>query len=229
MPDKPDFDQEPVAKSGSHEAVPEAARLEFAEARRQATGRQCGKCTMCCTVLGVDEPPHLTKPPDTKCQHCVPGKGCMIYERRPRKCQNFYCQWLVDPKLDDLWYPLTAKIVILPGGNADGSNTQQLVFEVDPRRPDRWLQHPYFERITKYALTHRTTVRAGKHWYTLIPRGDAENSEKVTLGWRSKITTIKPDKIGPGYFKTPRGDFRWVEVVPLAEFFDTWRSSASRV
>ncbi len=205
----------------NHEAAPEVARLEVAEARRQATGRQCGKCTMCCTILGVDDPPHLTKPPDVKCQHCTPGKGCMIYERRPRKCQNFYCQWLVDSTLDDLWYPLTAKIVIYRGGN-----TQQLVFEVDPHRPDRWLQQPYFERITNYALVHGTTVRAGKHWYTLLPRGATENSENVTIGWRSKITSIKPDKIGPD-FKSPRGDFRWVEVVPLAEFFNSWRSSAS--
>jgi hypothetical protein len=179
---------------------------------------------MCCTILGVNEPPHLTKPPDTKCQHCVPGKGCMIYERRPRKCQSFYCQWLVDPQLDDLWYPLTAKIVIYP--NSDGSST--LVFEVDPRRPDRWLQHPYFERITNYALAHGTSVRAGKHWYTLLPRRAAENPEKKVIVGRS-ITTIKPDKIGPGYLKSPLGDVRWVEIVPLAESFDAWRSSASRV
>ena len=212
MPDQPKFDQELVAKFGG------AAGLE---ARRQATGRQCGKCTMCCTVLGVDEPPHLTKPPDTKCQHCVPGEGCMIYERRPRKCQNFYCQWLLDPTLDDLWYPLTAKIVIVPG--SDGSNTE-LVFEVDPQRPDSWLRDPYFKRISNFAMHRSTTVRAGKHWYTLLPRRNAENPESVTIGWRSKITTIKPDKIGPGYIKTPRGEFRWVEVVPLAEFFDTWRS-----
>ena len=188
---------------------------EIQEARRRATGRQCGKCTMCCTILGVDE---LTKPPDTKCQHCAPGKGCSIYERRPISCRGFYCQWLVDPTLDDAWYPLAAKILIYP--NAAGSEPGY-VFEVDPHRPDRWLQQPYFERISNFAFVHRNSfVRAGKHWYLLLPREVAETHPKSPIRWGTKTVDFKPDKIGPSYFKSPDGDFHWVEVIPLAEFFD---------
>ena len=206
MPEKPDFDKEQVARL---------------ETRRQATGRQCGKCTMCCTLMGVDEPPHLTKPPNTKCQHCVPGKGCTIYERRPSTCRGFYCQWLVDSTVDDTLYPLTAKIVtyINEGGN--------LGFSVDPHRPDRWLQHPYFERISNLALARgNTTLRVGKHWYVLLPREVADGRRKGSIRWRANtVVQFKPDWIGPpGYIKSPRGDFRWVEVIPPAEFFDAWRS-----
>jgi hypothetical protein len=210
MPDKPDFDQEQVARL---------------ETRRQATGRQCGKCTMCCTLMGVDEPPHLTKPPNTKCQHCVPGKGCTIYERRPDTCRGFYCQWLVNPQLDDLLYPLTAKIVTYIASFDGNSN---LAFTVDPHRPDRWLQHPYFERISNLALAFPipATVRAHKHWYMLLPRVDADGLRKSTINWcANTVVHFKPDWIGPpGYIKSPRGDFRWVELIPPAEFFDAWRS-----
>ena len=219
MPDKPDFDQELVAKLGSRDAI-----REVAEAQRQATGRQCGKCTMCCTLMGVDEPPHLTKPPNTKCQHCVSGKGCTIYEHRPDMCRGFYCQWLVNPKLDDLLYPLTAKIVTYETSFAGNRN---LAFAVDPHRPDRWLQHPYFERISNLALARgNTTLRVGKHWYVLLPREVADGRRKGTIRWRANtVVQFRPDWIGPpGYIKSPRGDFRWVEVIPPAEFFDAWRS-----
>jgi hypothetical protein len=200
------------------------------EARLKATGHRCGNCTLCCFILGVDTP-DLTKPPDTKCRHCVASKGCTIYERRPALCRAFHCQWLTDPSLGDLWYPLTARIVINPVCNDDGSNPC-LVFEVDPRRPGRWLQAPYFEEISNITLGLRgiygTTVRCGRHWYVMVPQRMATDPFlQAVMG--DQTVGIIPGKIGPSYIKSPLGDFEWVEVAMPDGFAETgWRSSEKR-
>jgi hypothetical protein len=200
--------------------------LEIAEAQRKATGRECGACSMCCYVLGVDEPPEISKPPDRWCQHCKPGKGgCAIYERRPRLCRAFHCAWLLNSELEDFWYPLTSRIVINPVCNEDGSNPC-LVFEVDPRRNDRWLQNPYFEQISNIAIQRRgTTVRVGKRWFLLLPREAAENPSSITVGLGTGITRVIPGKIGPGRIKSPFGEFEWIEVEPTAEMVERWRAA----
>ncbi len=54
--------------------------------------RQCGSCTACCTVMGVEE---LSKPSFKSCTHVV-TQGCGIYSDRPQSCRNFVCVWLLD-------------------------------------------------------------------------------------------------------------------------------------
>lgn len=53
--------------------------------------RSCGPCTLCCTLMGVDE---LDKPAAQKCAHDC-GKGCRIYDDRPTSCREFSCLWLL--------------------------------------------------------------------------------------------------------------------------------------
>lgn len=69
-----------------------------------ASPRECGACTACCTVLGV---PELGKPRHLRCTH-LGAKGCRVYADRPGSCRTFACQWLrgvleadggVDPEL----------------------------------------------------------------------------------------------------------------------------------
>src|SRR5579872_4156139 len=54
------------------------------------TGRTCGECTACCTVLAVVE---LHKPARWACDH-VACSGCQTYETRPSACRDFHCLWL---------------------------------------------------------------------------------------------------------------------------------------
>ena len=184
---------------------------EDIEARRQQTGRQCGHCTMCCYVLGVDAPPKMSKPPDVWCKHCEPSKGCMIYDDRPKACRSFHCQWLLDASFDDAWYPAKSRIVI---------NL------TDPRRPDRWLQHPYYKIISNIALAHHgTTVRVGQRWYILVPRSVAENPSRITNTASRGIAKIIPGKVGRDYVQSAFGQFAWIEVVPTAEARERWKAA----
>ena len=49
----------------------------------------CGGCTVCCTVVGVND---LGKPFYARCEHQI-ERGCGIYLDRPRGCRDFVCAW----------------------------------------------------------------------------------------------------------------------------------------
>lgn len=55
------------------------------------TQRFCGTCTACCKTHPVKE---IRKAPNQWCRHCAKGRGCRIYDTRPRGCREFQCQWL---------------------------------------------------------------------------------------------------------------------------------------
>ena len=72
--------------------MPAVTRVLEAELLSQtsAPGRECGRCTACCSVLAIVE---LQKPPRRACDHLCPS-GCGIYEDRPASCREFHCLWL---------------------------------------------------------------------------------------------------------------------------------------
>jgi hypothetical protein len=55
-------------------------------------GRVCGACSLCCTLLRVDQ---LGKPGGTRCSHQRSnGPGCGIHAARPAICRAYRCLWL---------------------------------------------------------------------------------------------------------------------------------------
>jgi Fe-S-cluster containining protein len=64
------------------------------ERELRAASRSCGTCSLCCTVLRVDE---LEKRAGEDCVHqCADdthGTGCGIYETRPEICRAYQCLW----------------------------------------------------------------------------------------------------------------------------------------
>ena len=54
-------------------------------------GRACGACSLCCTLLRVDE---LAKLGGTPCLHQRAEGGCAIHARRPAICRRYRCLWL---------------------------------------------------------------------------------------------------------------------------------------
>lgn len=123
--------------------------------------RQCGSCSMCCKVLGVPE----VKKDHAWCPHvALPGGGCKIYTNRPERCRDFHCQWLIDGRHPDYWFPAKSKIVI-DARIKDG--TKYVVFIVDPAYPGRWREEPYFSDI-KTIASAGIEGRLGERWTTLV-------------------------------------------------------------
>jgi hypothetical protein len=72
-------------------ADPAALEAEMRAIQKQyhVTGRTCGECTACCTVMAITE---LSKDNYTPCPNCA-GKSCMIYDARPTTCRGWSCEW----------------------------------------------------------------------------------------------------------------------------------------
>ncbi len=94
----------------------------------------CGDCTMCCKIMGVNDPA-LKKPPNQWCTHCQIGKGCGIYESRPVDCRKFECLWLQTPDMPDGLRPDKSKVVFWV--TTDGKT---VIAGVDPARPDAYKE-----------------------------------------------------------------------------------------
>jgi hypothetical protein len=127
------------------------------------TKRECGSCSLCCKVMGVPE----VKEDFKWCPHCAPGHkagGCQIYENRPERCRDFHCQWLIDQRFGDYWFPKKAKILV--DHKLDGE-TAYVYFVVDHDYPNRWREEPYFSDIKKIARAG-LAGSLGKKWVTLV-------------------------------------------------------------
>lgn len=89
--------------------------------------RGCDGCTFCCKIMGVKE---LDKPVNKWCPECTIGKGCNIYNDRPRECQEFICAWLTRADIPLELRPDKCH-VMFTGRQGDGT----VHVHVDPARP----------------------------------------------------------------------------------------------
>jgi hypothetical protein len=120
-----------------------------AEQGQPASGRVCGECSLCCKLMSI---PELHKPEAHWCTHCKPGHGCSIYQQRPGSCRDFGCKWLLDPKIDDIWYPRRSKMVLHAVINEFGTPPVLMKVLIDRAYPTAWRQEPYYSQIKQMAL-----------------------------------------------------------------------------
>jgi Fe-S-cluster containining protein len=80
------------------------------ERQRRAAARACGTCSLCCTVLRVDE---LGKSAGQDCPNQRGELGCGIYEIRPEICRSYECLWRQGGLEEDERPDLTGGIVDL--------------------------------------------------------------------------------------------------------------------
>ena len=98
--------------------------------------RECGECSMCCKLLGVEE---LEKPKNKWCSHCKISEGCAIYESRPPSCRNFKCLWIINDKMPEELRPDRAKVVFYePQEDISPGVTADLMMLEDPQMSGRW-------------------------------------------------------------------------------------------
>jgi hypothetical protein len=151
--------------------------------RQVLPGRNCGGCTLCCKLLGVEE---IETPPLGWCPHCDVGKGCTIYQHRPTECRQFDCEYLLDGALGEHWKPSKCKMVV---ALEDGANP--LVIHVDPSRPHAWRQEPFYSEIRQWA---RAAAREGRQ--VIVWQGD----RKIVISPDDAADPARaePNQLAPG-------------------------------
>ncbi|HXS06022.1 MAG TPA: hypothetical protein VN723_04465 [Rhizomicrobium sp.] len=65
-------------------------------------GRECGDCTVCCTVPTIDQP-GIRKRAGATCRHC--DHGCRIHDTRPEVCRQYFCAWRRMEIFSEDWRP----------------------------------------------------------------------------------------------------------------------------
>jgi hypothetical protein len=137
--------------------VPVEAMINLPASESGLPGRSCGTCTLCCRLPEIDE---LSKPANEWCVNCVAGKGCAIYDDRPKLCRDFLCFWMVSERLGPEWDPSTANMMVYRQG-------QQITVLVDPAHPSAWRREPYSTQLRQWAVEARE--RGG---YIIVFAGD---------------------------------------------------------
>jgi hypothetical protein len=136
--------------------------------------RDCGTCTLCCKLLAVQE---IEKPAWTMCAHCDEGRGCRVYDSRPKQCRLFNCHFLTNRKLREHWRPSKSRIVLVVA--ADG---MRIGAHVDPERPAAWRREPFYSALKEWARMSVATpgvigqvlVSIGKHTIVILPDRDVD-------------------------------------------------------
>jgi len=180
------------------------------ERERRAAGRECGTCSLCCTILRVDE---LSKAAGHDCVHQRDAQGCGIHTTRPPICRAYRCLWLQGGLEDDERPDRTGGIVDLETtgvglrlairetrpGAFDGSPSLQAIAErfrssmpvritdvQDPMDPDRPFRVLLAEGVEQRVVGDRVEVYRGgrlveSHDLSWIERA----ARRIANGWRS--------------------------------------------
>jgi hypothetical protein len=174
--------------------------------------RQCGGCTLCCKLTPVKE---LEKAANTRCEHQRSGKGCAIYEKRPRSCALWNCQWLGNPEeTAALSRPDRAHYVIdiLPDfvtlrRNDNGETMDIPVWQVwvDPKFPDAHREPAFRAWVMKQGERgYATLIRYGERdGFTIFPPNMATDGQWHEEGTAQSFTREKSliDMVRDGEFK----------------------------
>ena len=158
--------------------------------------RQCGGCTLCCTLLPVVP---LGKDGGVRCKHqrsaiSAEGAGCAVYRKKgfPGECGLWSCRWLVDPTTSALLRPDISHYVIdiVPDFiTAQNGGIEQKVpviqVWIDPQYPDAHRDPKLREWIVNHEPNCLMLVRYdGEEAIVLIPphmssTGDWEEPENL--------------------------------------------------
>ncbi len=149
--------------------------------------RECGECTLCCKVMGIDA---IQKPAGQWCAHCKPSGGCAIYQRRPQECREFMCGYLLMPQVDERWKPSVCKFVL-----ANDENNTHMKIVVDPARPDAWKKEPYYSCFKGWAQSGpeegvKIMVVIGKRAIVVLPDRDVDLG---IMGDDDRIVTMREE------------------------------------
>ena len=162
------------------------------------SGRECGDCSMCCKIPFI---PEFNKPIGIWCEHCDPGNGCKIYDRRPKRCSDFNCMYLHEPGISEIWKPNISKMVL----KKDSENNNGLVVLVDPKSRNAWRKEPYYSDLTIWAEMHLANqghvhVYIGHNLIVILPdkaidMGVLADNEAISMSRNITSTGVEWDAV----------------------------------
>jgi len=169
--------------------------------------RSCGPCSLCCTVLRVDE---LHKLGGVSCVHQRAEGGCSIHPQRPGICRAYRCLWLAGGLTEEDRPDRLGAVLDVVG---DGGSAW---LEIREATPGAFERSP---RLCEIAEQHRASmpVRIGDvsrvldpgwRFRVLLPEGE----ERIVEGeWTTRRRPGHPDE----RFRLPWLD-RWLRRARLA-------------
>lgn len=126
--------------------------------------RKCGSCTKCCE--GYLQGSANGKPfyPGRPCHFISIGKGCSIYDRRPKDpCITYQCQWLANEDIPEWFKPNEINALITKRKIKDKPIEYWDLIEAGET-----LRSDVLSWIITYALNNkinlRWNVKGGFHW-----------------------------------------------------------------
>ncbi len=168
-----------------------------------AMDRRCGECSLCCTVLRVDE---IAKLGGTTCQHVQSGGGCGIHADRPGICRAYQCMWLRGKfREEDRPDRLQAVLDLVPAGETVRLSIRQAVpgvFDASPRLQEIAAE---FREHTAVRVTDVSAVLNPDHPFrVLLPDGVEQRVEG------DRVTTLRDGvEVGTTRIAWPQRWIRW--------------------
>lgn len=118
--------------------------------------RQCGDCSLCCTVMAVSE---IAKPGNCRCDKLTTLGRCSVYNTKPQSCTEFKCLWLQGMMPEDL-KPSRSRVV----GAVNGDGTI-VVLHVSPFDKGAWRKGPVQDWIRSVGEHLMVVVACGSERY----------------------------------------------------------------
>ena len=160
---------------------------EARPAATPASGRACGACSLCCTLLRVDE---LAKLGGTPCLHQRSGGGCAIHARRPGICRRYRCLWLQGALEEDDRPDRLGAVLDLA---SRGGLPELVVHEAEPGAFERSARLREIAERHRVAMPVRILDSGGvldpeRPFRVLLPGGDEQrvSGERVET-WREGV------------------------------------------
>lgn len=188
-----------------------------ADEHHPGSPRRCGSCSLCCTLLRVDE---LAKPAGIPCEKLREGGGCGIHPSRPGICRSYRCAWL-EGRFDESDRPdlLGALVDFLPRGGG-------LELVIVEARPGAFEGSP---RLQAIADAHRETLTVRVSDTLAVDDPDRPYRLLLADGEEHRVrgeqVTVLRDRVEVGQIRLP-----WLErrVRRLAIAWRRWRMARTR-
>lgn len=122
-----------------------------------AKTRECGDCSMCCKLPGIDHP-EIGKPAGKWCSKWDKNTQCAIYLNRPSLCREFNCLFVLHYNLPEKLRPSKCGVVMAM------YKENVLIVYVENHRKDAWREGEIGNFLRGWPEKFIVECRGVKRW-----------------------------------------------------------------